>query len=158
MKDLSKNKGFSLVELIIVVAIITVLAAAIAPAVIRYIEKSRESIDIDACDEVFRAMSNELLSDKVVFDKSDPAAEFRITVTRSGLTVSTIGVQDAGKHTDSIFKSLGIEADSSNQFFSPGLKAKSKRVSENQTGTATQTYSVVLSGSGAMSKNIYFPE
>ncbi len=35
------NKGFSLVELIIVIAIMAILAGAIAPAVIRYIRKSR---------------------------------------------------------------------------------------------------------------------
>ncbi|MBR6403551.1 MAG: prepilin-type N-terminal cleavage/methylation domain-containing protein [Eubacterium sp.] len=156
MKDLSRNKGFSLVELIIVVAIITVLAAAITPALIRYIEKSRESIDIDNCDEVFRAMSNELLSDKVVFDKSDPTAEFRITVNSNGLVVSTRGVTDPAKHTEAVFKSLGIEADSSNQFVSNGLKSKSKRVSENQSGTITRSYSVVLNSTGGMTKNIYF--
>ena len=33
----NKNIGFSLVELIIVIAIMAVLAAAIAPALIRYI-------------------------------------------------------------------------------------------------------------------------
>ena len=35
------NKGFSLVELIIVIAIMAILAAAIAPALTRYIDKSR---------------------------------------------------------------------------------------------------------------------
>ena len=38
-----KNKGFSLVELIIVIAIMAILAAAIAPALIRYIDKSRNA-------------------------------------------------------------------------------------------------------------------
>lgn len=37
------NKGFSLVELIIVIAIMAILAGAIAPAVIRYIRKARAS-------------------------------------------------------------------------------------------------------------------
>ena len=40
MKKLN-NKGFSLVELIIVIAIMAVLAGALAPALITYIEKSR---------------------------------------------------------------------------------------------------------------------
>lgn len=42
MKKFKKNGGFSLVELIIVIAIMAVLAGAIAPAVIRYIDKARE--------------------------------------------------------------------------------------------------------------------
>ncbi len=40
------NKGFSLVELIIVIAIMAILAAALAPALIRYIDKSRRSSDL----------------------------------------------------------------------------------------------------------------
>ena len=39
-KMISDNAGFSLVELIIVIAIMAVLAAAIAPAIIRYIVKA----------------------------------------------------------------------------------------------------------------------
>lgn len=38
------NDGFSLVEIIIVVAIMAVLAAALAPQLIKYIEKSRANI------------------------------------------------------------------------------------------------------------------
>ena len=35
---MSKNKGFSLVELIIVIAIIAILSAALAPQIMKYIE------------------------------------------------------------------------------------------------------------------------
>lgn len=157
MKNLSRNKGFSLVELIIVIAIMTVLAMAIAPALIRYIEKSREATDIDGCDEVYRAMSNELLSDKVVFDDTNPGAEFRVTVNQSGITVTTVGVSDAADHTDAIFEGLGVQANNGNQYASAGLKTKSKNVSENQTGASTHSYSVVLKVNGEMKKNIYFP-
>jgi prepilin-type N-terminal cleavage/methylation domain-containing protein len=38
------NKGFSLVEIIIVVAIMAVLAAALAPQIIKYIERSRANV------------------------------------------------------------------------------------------------------------------
>ena len=40
------NKGFSLVELVIIIAIIATLAAAIGIAVLRYIEKGRQAKDL----------------------------------------------------------------------------------------------------------------
>ena len=51
----NKNIGFSLVELIIVIAIMAVLAAAIAPALIRYIDKSRKAVDIQDAQMLYEA-------------------------------------------------------------------------------------------------------
>ena len=48
------NHGFSLIELIIVIAIIAILSAAIAPALIRYIDKSRKAIDIENAMVLFK--------------------------------------------------------------------------------------------------------
>lgn len=42
----TSNKGFSMVELIIVIAIMAILAAALAPSLIKYINKSRMSTDV----------------------------------------------------------------------------------------------------------------
>lgn len=50
------NKGFSLVELIIVIAIMAVLVGVLAPAYLRYVEKSKKSADVQAVDAVMRAM------------------------------------------------------------------------------------------------------
>lgn len=57
---MKKNKGFSLVELIIVIAIMAILAAAIAPALIRYIDKSRKADDIAAAETVNTAVQTSL--------------------------------------------------------------------------------------------------
>ena len=44
------NKGFSLVELIIVIAIMAVLLGLLAPQFIKYVEQSRRSKDIQNAD------------------------------------------------------------------------------------------------------------
>jgi type IV pilus assembly protein PilA len=46
------NKGFSMVELIIVIAIMAILAGALAPALIKYINKSRLSTDISTAQTI----------------------------------------------------------------------------------------------------------
>lgn len=56
MRNIINNKkGFSLVELIIVIAIMAILSAAIAPAVIRYIEKARKARDVEVAQTIVDA-------------------------------------------------------------------------------------------------------
>ncbi len=54
-KARKNNKGFTLVELIIVIAIIAVLAAVLAPRYLQYVERSRQSNDLQVATNIIRA-------------------------------------------------------------------------------------------------------
>ncbi|MDE6214036.1 MAG: prepilin-type N-terminal cleavage/methylation domain-containing protein [Lachnospiraceae bacterium] len=56
MKKEMNNKGFSLVELIIVIAIMVVLIAVLAPQYLKYVEKSRVASDQSTIVEYINAM------------------------------------------------------------------------------------------------------
>jgi len=68
---ITSNKGFSLTELIIVIAIMAILAALVAPSVIRYIDKSREQRALNDCQVMvesitFAQIANELPSNSTI--------------------------------------------------------------------------------------------
>lgn len=64
------NKGFSLVELIIVIAIMAVLIGILAPQYLRYVEKTRLQKDNSAMAEIANgikiAMSDETINTKTI--------------------------------------------------------------------------------------------
>lgn len=53
----SDKRGFSLIELIIVIAIMAVLVGVLAPMFVMYVESSRESVDIQNMDAAFQLAS-----------------------------------------------------------------------------------------------------
>lgn len=60
------NKGFSLVELIIVIAIMAILVGVMAPQLIKYIEKTNVSSDTQLCDSVKTAITTAMMDPAVI--------------------------------------------------------------------------------------------
>jgi type IV pilus assembly protein PilA len=59
------NNGFSLVELIIVIAIMAVLVGVLAPQFIKYVEQSRRSRDITTAQEIREAVLADIADGKI---------------------------------------------------------------------------------------------
>ena len=83
------NKGFSLVELIIVIAIITVLTGVLAPQYLKYVEKSRGTVVEDNADTLLNA-AYVIVADSDYYD--DIGNNVQITLTNAGVTISPADV------------------------------------------------------------------
>ena len=79
-----QNHGFSLVELIVVVAIMAVLVGVLAPAYLAYVEKTRIQRDESAAGEIFRAA--EIVVYTGQYDITD---QVLVTFNSSGIQLNT---------------------------------------------------------------------
>lgn len=105
MKKEMNNKGFSLVELIIVVAIMAVLIGVLAPAYLQYVEKSKKTKDcsavgsiMDACeilasDPALKWPANS--AEAITVNVSDTACTYTCTV--SDVVTKLNGIVDESK-------------------------------------------------------------
>lgn len=90
------NKGFSLVELIIVIAIMAVLIAILAPAFIRYVEQSRQSADLSAVEDIVKAVKTSVANGEVVLESTAKTVE----VKTSGTTATDSKIVTALTNSD----------------------------------------------------------
>ena len=75
------NKGFSMVELIIVIDIMAILAGAIAPALIRYIDKSRKSNDVASGKAINTAIESAMTDEDIFAYLTSAADDKVVTIT-----------------------------------------------------------------------------
>lgn len=78
---MKNNKGFSLVELIIVIAIMAILVGVMAPQLIKYIEKSNVSADTQLAASVQTACVTAMMDPEVLADSSGSS---QITALQNG--------------------------------------------------------------------------
>ncbi len=124
MKKKMDNKGFSLVELIIVIAIMVILVAVLAPQYLRYVEKSRVATDTQTTVEFINALQvaaadpdAKLDSSKTYTVKSDANTD---TITASSDLVSIL-VTDLGLMESGAFDGSGV---STSKYQSTAYKSK----------------------------------
>lgn len=127
------NKGFSLVELIVVIAIMAVLVGVLAPTLIRNVEKSRESTDLQNLDSIRQSVVTALSSESVA--KYAPTGASSEVIEYNSLTAT--GSSLAGKLYDEM-----------NEDNSLGVKMKSSAASKG-------TIKITVSGGGKVTVGVY---
>lgn len=90
----NKNKGFSLVELIITIAIMAVLIGLLAPTLIGNVEKSRESKDYYNLDAVRQSAIAALANEYVIKDIVPNTGEAVIQVTLENGEINVTAVNN----------------------------------------------------------------
>ena len=107
MKKEMNNKGFSLVELIVVIAIMAVLVGILAPQFLKYVEKSRLQKDNTAISEIANAAKTACAEEDVLDAMGSTAAKLTLTtLTGSGQGYKISGVTPLEKEMEN---TLGAE-------------------------------------------------
>lgn len=88
-KTLKSNKGFSLVELIVVVLIMAIIAVALAPQVMKWVGHSRTSTDANTYDTLYENIQL-ALADEGVLAEVKAGADITFTMDSTG-TAATLG-------------------------------------------------------------------
>lgn len=104
-KENMNNKGFSLVELIIVIAIMAILIVVLAPQYLKYVERSRNSTDMQNVTTIKTAIET-YAADPQAANTFTAGTSFDITITQTGgscqNTTAAAALTDAALKIDDI--------------------------------------------------------
>lgn len=134
----NEEKGFSLVELIIVMAIMAILVGVVASQVIPYMEKSRQSKDQQQISSLATSMVSAIAQDDS-FDLATATEDITFELSKTNLTAKTSAT------IESTFAELCGQADTD----AVVTKVKSKFTSKKAKASGNKLY-VTLKADGSV--------
>ena len=153
-RNIKKNKGFTLVELVIVVAILAILVGMLAPQYTKYVENSRKAADASNMDELVNAFKIYALSGgelkATTYDITIKSGiQANVTITEGGVTGIT--GYDSTDSDDNLNTALNEECPNWTN-----LQTKSKKWGANGKASAIVAH-IVVQPDGGISVS-YFPK
>lgn len=132
------NKGFSLVELIIVVAIMAVLIGVLAPQYLRYVEKTRLQRDNSAIAEIANsikiACTEEKVNQEVV---AAGAAGKGVAFTTTATTTQTLDLTGTDALVAELAKTLGTKVELTSGTYTKSAAGVELTATADTNGTIT---------------------
>ena len=108
------NKGFSLVELIIVIAIMAVLVGVLAPQFLKYVEQSRKSKDIQTANSLQTAYLADIADSVLSATTGNYGTNVSGTITPAEIDGTTVKLPSTVKENPTV---AGTETDTATHFY-----------------------------------------
>ena len=141
MKKLKKNnKGFSLVELIVVVLIMAILAVALAPQVIKWVNKSKQANDNQVLDSL-KSTAQITLTNTAALTALDAAPGDKIYIVCNSTSTKVYTSVSGGAQ--------GGEITTGNAFYDAFVSNSSEALTNIKSKTATALTVTVDYNSGS---------
>lgn len=137
------NKGFSLVELIIVVAIMAILVGLLAPQYLKYVEKSRKSADASNLNEMVQAVQVYAAD----ADTTLPKGSYTITIGTTSTTLTPDAADTKGEFTKALqqavpdYASIKLKSNKWDSTGNGGTTSLAATIAVDAEGGTTVTYS-----------------
>ena len=93
-------KGFTLIELVVVIAVLAILIGILAPAYTKYVERSRESTDLANARSAYSEIMIKLAEKEEIPDPITVKLKQKMSDWQTPLPISIGGVTFDGKNTD----------------------------------------------------------
>ena len=145
------NSGFSLVELIIVIAIMAILIAVLAPMFIRYVERSRISRDVNAAGQMVQALKT-LAADPTLVWGAGTTDVQAVWVPAGTVTLTPGGAASGNAIFDAFTNVIPLPAVASSRTFEAAtnitmtVNLATGAASASLTTTATDSNTTYMSG------------